>query len=770
MPAAADTRQLQLQISASSELLVRNLRQADNAIAQFQRSTDARLQTIDARFERLGRLREVAGGLGQSLTAALSVGSAATAGATYLRLADTAKQLHAQLVLATSQFGNLAKAQEDAERIAASTRIGLEASTALYTTFLRAAQPLGRTQADAALASETFAKALKLGGASAETASQATLQFSQALASGVLRGDEFNSIAEASPRVLRLLADAMGLPQGQLRALAAEGKLTADVLYDALTNTKVTAGLNKEFAQLPTTMGDAMTLVRDEAVKVAGAFDRGSQLSGAISSLILDGVNGFGSLADSAEASGVEIRTTFAALRDVFAPMLSGADGAFDAIGIRVASAQEQIGNLLRFVDRVRNAGPELQDFIEGGNAEFRRQTGYRSKSPDRSNLAGSFDRSVRRNSARARIDRGVAILEARGFIVPRRPDGTVDEAGIRRAPARPKPKPTPSASSGGGRTRGGSGGGRTRSPAADTFQLRTTDFDELYDSVQQKQAAERAARDASERFVAIFGEGDPLAAILDGHDSDLAARHASTIVEQLGPLAEYREQLVAATGDMNQALQGVAVNGFQALESSIFSVIDGTQSLSGAFRQMATSIVADLARIAIQKAIVSAIGKSFLGFSDGGPLKGVPGFANGGTPGGRISGPGTGTSDSILAVLGGGQGAIRVSNGEYIVNERATREYGPLIEAINQRRLPRFASGGGLGRAPVPSAGALAGFGGATSGGTIVVQVSLPEDLDARIDNRAAGVAVQVIREGMPQITRAATDHTIAELRKPRL
>jgi len=74
---------------------------------------------------------------------------------------------------------------------------------------------------------------------------------------------------------------------------------------------------------------------------------------------------------------------------------------------------------------------------------------------------------------------------------------------------------------------------------------------------------------------------------------------------------------------------------------------------------------------------------------STGDPAAAVPGYATGG----QISGPGTGTSDSILA---------RLSNGEFVMRAAAVRHYGPdLLEQLNARRLPRFATGGAVGRVP---------------------------------------------------------------------
>ncbi len=165
------------------------------------------------------------------------------------------------------------------------------------------------------------------------------------------------------------------------------------------------------------------------------------------------------------------------------------------------------------------------------------------------------------------------------------------------------------------------------------------------------------------------------------------------------GPIEQYRDRLKAATSDTNAALQDIAVQGFGSLEDAgsraTGQAVTDLLHLKGVAGDVIGGVISDLARLAIQKAIVSAIGTGFLGFSGGGTPSDLPGYAEGGTPGGLIQGPGTGTSDSILAVLGGGKGAIRVSTKEFIVNAAATQKHLPLLHAINSGRLPGFASGG---------------------------------------------------------------------------
>lgn len=279
------------------------------------------------------------------------------------QLADQAKTLDAQLRLATSGYGSFNQAQADVQRIAQETRGSLEATTALYGGFARAGKETGRAQADAARATETFAKALKIGGAGAAEAASATLQFNQALQSGVLRGDEFNSILEASPRIARLLAEALGVPIGQLRGLAEEGKITSDVLFRALTDRRFTAGIDGEFKQLPVTFGDAMQRIQNDALIAFGEFDKGGNFSNALVSFLEQGGSTFTGISDQARAAGVEIRAVFDGLGNLFDPIQANAQAVFDYLGIRTFTLREQIASVLSSVDNVRNAYANLENF-----------------------------------------------------------------------------------------------------------------------------------------------------------------------------------------------------------------------------------------------------------------------------------------------------------------------------------------------------------------------------------------------------------------------
>jgi tape measure domain-containing protein len=131
-------------------------------------------------------------------------------------------------------FGEVAETQEAAAR--AAQRFGLsqsEANAAFAQIYARL-RPIGIGLSDIESSFNGFNTAAKLSGASVQEASSAWLQLSQALGSGVLRGEELNSVFEQTPGVVQAIAREMGVPIGQIRDLASDGEITSDIVIRAL--------------------------------------------------------------------------------------------------------------------------------------------------------------------------------------------------------------------------------------------------------------------------------------------------------------------------------------------------------------------------------------------------------------------------------------------------------------------------------------------------------------------------------------------------------
>jgi tape measure domain-containing protein len=149
---------------------------------------------------------------------------------------------------------------------------------------LPAIQALGGGTNEAMKLAEIMAITAKLSGASAQEASSAQQQFAQALASGVLQGDELKSILENNSALARVMAEGLGVGVGELRRLGSEGKLTADVVANALTGQY--EEIKAKSADLPVTVGGAWTMVQNSFQGFMESLNEGTGVFGVVSSLL----------------------------------------------------------------------------------------------------------------------------------------------------------------------------------------------------------------------------------------------------------------------------------------------------------------------------------------------------------------------------------------------------------------------------------------------------------------------------------------------------
>lgn len=162
--------------------------------------------------------------------------------------------------------------------------MGLGASlkdvTALYARLRFATEELGLSDEKVLQLTETLNKAFKASGSTAEEAASATLQLSQALASGVLQGDEFRAVSESAPIVMRALAKELNVTTGELKKMSSEGKITSKVLTDAIL--KSAQSVNSEYQR---TAGESRTVsegfnnLKTGATLLAGAIDDATGLT-----------------------------------------------------------------------------------------------------------------------------------------------------------------------------------------------------------------------------------------------------------------------------------------------------------------------------------------------------------------------------------------------------------------------------------------------------------------------------------------------------------
>jgi tape measure domain-containing protein len=174
-----------------------------------------------------------------------------------IQVADAWNMMSARLSLATAGQREYVTAQRELFAVAQRIGVPIQETATLYGKLQQAVRQLGGEQQQAIELTESISQALRISGASAAESQSSLLQFGQALSAGVLRGEEFNSVVENSPRLAKALADGLDVPIGRLRKLAEEGRLTADVVIDALMSQKDV--LAAEYTQLPQTVSAAFT-------------------------------------------------------------------------------------------------------------------------------------------------------------------------------------------------------------------------------------------------------------------------------------------------------------------------------------------------------------------------------------------------------------------------------------------------------------------------------------------------------------------------------
>lgn len=158
----------------------------------------------------------------------------------------------------------------------------LGATAVLYSKLERATRDSGLSGRDLASIVETINKSFQVSGASASEMEAGIRQLSQALGSGLLRGDEFNSVMENAPRLAEGIAKSMGVSSAALHKIAKDGKITKDIIIAAVRAMK--SEVDKEFSNMAITMSDALNVATNNATKYFGE-----------NSVIRSGINAFNS-------------------------------------------------------------------------------------------------------------------------------------------------------------------------------------------------------------------------------------------------------------------------------------------------------------------------------------------------------------------------------------------------------------------------------------------------------------------------------------------
>lgn len=243
------------------EMDVRGLLTAQQRVNQrldlMERGFDKTTRSIDTTERSMSSLSRVA----VALTAALSVQQVA-------EYADAWATVNNKLSNSIRPSEQLADVTERVFNITQQTRSSLDATASLYARLERATRQYGTSADDLAKLTTIINQGFVVSGATAQEAENAIIQLSQGLASGALRGEEFNSVNEQGNRLIVALADSMGVSIGEMRNMAAQGKLTTDVVVNGLLSQGAVIG--KEFANTTTTISQALQVAGNNVTKFFG--------------------------------------------------------------------------------------------------------------------------------------------------------------------------------------------------------------------------------------------------------------------------------------------------------------------------------------------------------------------------------------------------------------------------------------------------------------------------------------------------------------------
>lgn len=195
----------------------------------------------------------------------VAVAAGFTIGKQILEISDTFTQTQARLVLMNDSLQTTQQLQDNIFAAAQRSRTS-------YTDMADVVAKLGQRAGDAFSSNdETIAfaenlnKLFVVAGAGQQEISSASLQLTQALGSGILRGEEFNAVFEAAPNVIQTIADYLGVPIGKIKEMASNGEITAEVVKNALLG--ATDEIAEAFNGMPLTWGQAWIQMKNMAMK-----------------------------------------------------------------------------------------------------------------------------------------------------------------------------------------------------------------------------------------------------------------------------------------------------------------------------------------------------------------------------------------------------------------------------------------------------------------------------------------------------------------------
>lgn len=256
-----------------------------------------------------------------------------------ISLADEWNSVNARLKQASQSTDDFTSSQKQLMDISQKTGTAFSDNANLFSRSAASMREFGYSSTEVLQITEAISTGLKLSGANAQESSSVITQFSQALAQGVLRGEEFNAVNESGDRVIRALAAGMGVARKDLKAMADQGKLTIDKVVPALISQL--GKLRDEYGELPQTVSSSATRIENSFMQWVGGANEASGATRTLTGVLNSVAENIDTVAT---AAGVLVAV---GVSRYFGGMVSGAysatAGIINAAKSEVALAEAQV-------------------------------------------------------------------------------------------------------------------------------------------------------------------------------------------------------------------------------------------------------------------------------------------------------------------------------------------------------------------------------------------------------------------------------------------
>ncbi|TWB20039.1 tape measure domain-containing protein [Rhizobium sp. ERR 1071] len=740
--ATTDIERLVVQLSA-------DFKKFENALNRQTNQANKQFRAIEKRAVEMNKnLENSFSSLGTNVAKAFAL----IGGAKGLQeLADSAIKIENAMKVAGLSGDSLTKTLDQLYGVALKNHIPIEALAQLYSRVSLQQKELGASSQQLVGFTDLVGKALRVSGTSATEAAGPMLQLAQALGSGTVHAEEFNSIIEGMPALAQAAAKGIKQANGsvaELKNLVNNGKISSRALFDGII--AGASDLDTKLAGTQTTIGQAFTDLQTSLTKAVGKFNEASGAGNAAISVIENAVTrinqlNFNQLAENIQAVIAWLNN----LGKAYDNLLAGASASGGSLNDKLQSLSKSINGGKPLIDlgpafsnqpidieklgreydeRQKHADGErlkaLQDQLDAAN-ELQKAMGLPLNNDANAEILRQMD-AIREKTGAAK-DEVVSLQEAaRSTAGPQGPpdlrkfqksEGFKDELPLSQPiditdkKYATTPTKTPKEKSGGADAKAYDREVRQVRERTAVLNAQTEAQSKLnpyindYGYAAEKAATAQELLSAAQRTGNAAGkELTDVNQLLSGDFSKLtpAARAQAeamlALAEANGYATQKSNQLNDSQDKLRQKMEDWRATSKDASEGFIKDLINGksaVEALGGALEKIGDKL--------LDSAFDSLFGTSgtnnwfsklwsSIGLKDGGPVK----LAGGGS----VRGPGGPRDDKIPAML---------SDGEFVVNAAATKKNRSLLEAINSGHVLRRADGGMIGAPSLPKPSRIA-------------------------------------------------------------